>query len=671
MCRKGRNDLYMFWGETVMQILELVLYGKNGKKRTLSFNLGKVNIIPGESKTGKSAVGDIIEYCMGGSSCNVAVGVVRDNVVWYGLLLQFDSNRIFVARKNPDPGRQSTSFCYYEVGVDIKSPKKADFTPNTNIDGIEEILSKQIGISENIHMPEENESRKPLEANIRHALFCCFQSQDEVTARNSLFHRQSEGLPITNAIRDTMPYFLGAVDENAVLLATERRAKDRELRMLTKQVSEAEAIAGVGSEKAVALLAEAEAVGLINGTIDLNKGDFDALHEALKGIRLVTQRIPSSSMDHLTTLQLQLKDKEDELGVLQDGISEARTYLADASGFNGELLHQKVRLESIGLFEKINFNPGKCPLCSGNLNPEPPGVAKLKESIFALNQSINRVEKERPQLEHFINQQEEKISVLKDEIAVIKAEIEGIYTQMQDADRIRDLNDRRAKVFGRISYWLENVDLADDTANAKQKIKELRDKIAEIDAILSNNFINDRVSSALSIIQNDMTTWAKELEMEYSGSPYRIDMGKVTVVVDHGRPIPLKEMGSGANWLGSHLIAMFGLHRYFIMNNRPVPNFLFLDQPSQVYFPEGSTADEDMDIQAVTKTFDFIRERVAELNGKMQVIVVDHAKLDDAGFIAETIEDWKYTGKKLIPPEWYEKATLTSVGKSNKGNNHV
>ena len=87
-----------------MQILELVLYGKNGQKRTLSFKPGKVNIIPGESKAGKSAVGDIIEYCMGGSSCNIAVGIVRDNVAWYGLLLQFNTNKIFVARKNPDPG---------------------------------------------------------------------------------------------------------------------------------------------------------------------------------------------------------------------------------------------------------------------------------------------------------------------------------------------------------------------------------------------------------------------------------------------------------------------------------------------------------------------------------------------------------------------------------------
>ncbi len=639
-----------------MQILELVLYGKNGKKRTLAFNPGKLNIIPGESKTGKSAVGDIIEYCMGGNSCNIAVGVVRNNVAWYGLLLQFDSNRLFVARKNPDPGRQSTSSCYYEVGTEIGSPEKADFTSNTNTDGIEELLTRQIGIAENIHMPEGNESRDPLEANIRHAMFCCFQSQDEVTARNHLFHRQSEGLPITNAIRDTLPYFLGAVNENAVLLATERRAKDRELRMLTRQVIETESITGAGSEKAIALLVEAEAVGLAHDTDGLDKSNFESLYAYLKDIRLVTQRVPSGSMDYLSTLQTRLREKEYELGELQDSISEAKSYLVDASGLEGEFEHQKKRLESIGLFEKIDFASGKCPFCSGTLNPEPPGITNLKESIRMLDQSINRVEKERPQLRRFIDQQEEKIDALKNEISVIKSEIEGTYTQMQDANRIRDLNDRRAKVFGRISYWLENVELTDDTAGAKKRIKELEDRIAEIDTILSNESVKDRVTSALSVIQKDMTEWAKELEMEYAGSPYRLDMGKVTVVVDHGRPIPLKEMGSGANWLGSHLISMFGLHKFFVNNNRPVPNFLFLDQPSQVYFPEGSTADEDMDIQAVTKVFNFIRERVTELDGKMQVIVVDHAKLDDTEYTAETIEDWKYTGLKLVPSAWYEGA---------------
>ncbi len=73
-----------------MQILELVLYGYNQKVRHLPFKLGQVNIITGRSKSGKSAVGDIIDYCLGGNSCNIADGVVRENVAWYGLLLQFE-----------------------------------------------------------------------------------------------------------------------------------------------------------------------------------------------------------------------------------------------------------------------------------------------------------------------------------------------------------------------------------------------------------------------------------------------------------------------------------------------------------------------------------------------------------------------------------------------------
>lgn len=53
------------------------------------------------------------------------------------------------------------------------------------------------------------------------------------------------------------------------------------------------------------------------------------------------------------------------------------------------------------------------------------------------------------------------------------------------------------------------------------------------------------------------------------------------------------------------------------------------------------------------KFLSFFRKCVAELNGKMQVIVVDHARLDNDTFKNETVEDWKDTGIKLIPVEWY------------------
>jgi hypothetical protein len=47
----------------------------------------------------------------------------------------------------------------------------------------------------------------------------------------------------------------------------------------------------------------------------------------------------------------------------------------------------------------------------------------------------------------------------------------------------------------------------------------------------------------------------------------------------------MAEIGSGVNWVGYHLLALLALHRYFIEKRRPVPAFLILDQPSQVYFP--------------------------------------------------------------------------------------
>src|SRR6218665_3498481 len=43
------------------------------KPRRLQFDLGKVNVISGASRTGKSAVIPIIDYCLGSSTCSIPV----------------------------------------------------------------------------------------------------------------------------------------------------------------------------------------------------------------------------------------------------------------------------------------------------------------------------------------------------------------------------------------------------------------------------------------------------------------------------------------------------------------------------------------------------------------------------------------------------------------------
>lgn len=638
-----------------MQIRELVLYGYNGEVRHLPFALGQVNIITGRSKSGKSVVGDIIDYCLGGDSCNIADGVVRDNVAWYGLLLQFEHERVFVARKNPDKGQQTTGVCYIDIGEKIEAPDNCDFSSNTNVSGIEESLTRRIGISENLNTPPEGQSGLPLAANIRHALYYCFQGQDEIAAKNFLFHHQSDDF-ITQAIKDTIPYFLGAISEEALALENERSILKRKLTLEKRKLEENRFLMGGGSERAISLIGEARQAGLIDASTQIDYQNYREMYSVLQtAMNWSPSMIGSNSgMDRLTFLQSKLQEILDEFDEIGISLDNARKFVGETAGYSGEAQHQKMRLESIGLFEQLNFNPGKCPLCSGTLEQPLPSVEMIKASIVNLDKSIASVTREQPKLRAFISDLEREREKKQEEIKALEAEIDGLYQQESERARLRDINARRGKVVGRISLWVESVENDTESEKQEQIVKRIEDRIKEIDDILDRDSVEERKQSALSRIQEDMTKWAKALQLEHSDNPYRLDLNKVTVVVDKPeRPVPLKQLGSGSNWVGVHLIAYFALQRFFVNANRPVPRFLFLDQPSQVYFP--SELDEkQIDWNEVNKMYQFIIDRTNELNGKLQVIVVDHADLKEDSFRQFICENWWPIDKNLVPSDWYE-----------------
>lgn len=638
-----------------MQIRELVLYGYNGKVRHLPFALGQVNIITGRSKSGKSVVGDIIDYCLGGDSCNIADGVVRENVAWYGLLLQFEHERVFVARKNPDKGQQTTGVCYIDIGEKIEAPDNCDFSSNTNVSGIEESLTRRIGISENLNTPPEGQSRLPLAANIRHALYYCFQGQDEIAAKNFLFHHQSDDF-ITQAIKDTIPYFLGAISEEALALENERSILKRKLTLEKRKLEENRYLMGGGSERAISLIGEARQAGLIDASTQIDYQNYREMYSVLQtAMNWSPSMIGSNSgMDRLTFLQSKLQEIRDEFDEIGISLDNARKFVGETAGYSGEAQHQKMRLESIGLFEQLTFNPGKCPLCSGTLEQPLPSVEMIKASIVNLDKSIANVTREQPKLRAFISDLEREREKKQEEIKALEAEIDGLYQQESERARLRDINARRGKVVGRISLWVESVENDTESEKQEQVVKRIEGRIKEIDDILNRDSVEERKQSALSRIQEDMTKWAKALQLEHRDNPYRLDLNKVTVVVDKPeRPVPLKQLGSGSNWVGVHLIAYFALQRFFVNANRPVPRFLFLDQPSQVYFP--SELDEkQIDWNEVNKMYQFIIDRTIELNGKLQVIVVDHADLKEDSFRQFICENWWPIDKNLVPSDWYE-----------------
>jgi len=61
-------------------IEKLILWLKNGKKRELEFEPSKVNVITGDSNTGKTAVLEIIDYCFFSSKSTISESIINENI---------------------------------------------------------------------------------------------------------------------------------------------------------------------------------------------------------------------------------------------------------------------------------------------------------------------------------------------------------------------------------------------------------------------------------------------------------------------------------------------------------------------------------------------------------------------------------------------------------------
>lgn len=119
-----------------MQILKISLYGKNGERRDVDLELGKVNIITGASQRGKTSLIHIVEYCLGASECTVAEGHIRQTVDWYSILLQFSDSQVFIARAAPLPGVKANSAAHMLVEKEVDVPEKSELSNSTNIDSV-------------------------------------------------------------------------------------------------------------------------------------------------------------------------------------------------------------------------------------------------------------------------------------------------------------------------------------------------------------------------------------------------------------------------------------------------------------------------------------------------------------------------------------------------------
>ena len=155
------------------QIEKVILWSRKKEfgYKTIDFDLGKVNVITGASRTGKSAIIPIIDYCLGAGSCSIPVKVIRNACNWFGVLVKLDGSQMLLARKEPE-GKVTSNDMMFIRGKNIKIPDRPE--KNSTRENVILELDEAAKLTF-LRMNEQNESGFDARPAFRDMLKLCIQ----------------------------------------------------------------------------------------------------------------------------------------------------------------------------------------------------------------------------------------------------------------------------------------------------------------------------------------------------------------------------------------------------------------------------------------------------------------------------------------------------------------
>jgi hypothetical protein len=656
-----------------MQINAIALYKKGHEPQVVRLRLGELNIITGWQQTGKTSLGDIVEYCLGRDEATFARGAL-DVVDWFGILVEHDGARAFAARPAPRQGAASTTAAMLVIGAaDVLATDQLVST--TDIGGLRIELSRFMGMADD-EAPTATPAGEPVRATIAQALFYCFQREDEIGSAQHLFHRMHEDR-ITETIRDTLPFFLGAVGPEQLALRQQLAETQREARRLERETEALERSRAEVEVRSSSLLSEATAIGLLpkNTTAALEAEALELLREAVATPEAVPDS-PSNAAAELSRLRQQQRELNEQLLRVQEQRALLRERRQERNAYGSEVREQAVRLRSLELLPSAQTANGACPICRQELPHPDPTASALSLAAEELDRRLERVNSLEPHRRKLLNDLRAQTQRVREELRRVNAGIVALAQSETELARFAEATEQRAFVRGRITQFLDTVRALDETklAASRRRLKRLHDEIAALVNRLDGDAADAEVDTRLTFVNDNITKWAQQLGLEHSELHIRLDPKKLTLVADDRRgAIALRRIGSQAIRTGYHVVAHLALHTWFVEEERPVPHFLFVDQPTGAWYPEDIPEDAvekyefvpESDRAKVAALFNLIRERVNALNGGLQVIITDHANpADIEWFSGALVENWR-DGRKLVPVKWLDAPVDEDTGNAD------
>ncbi|AXB57685.1 DUF3732 domain-containing protein [Flavobacterium fluviale] len=627
-------------------IKQIKLWFNNGSTRELDLLPNKINVITGDSTTGKSSIIRIIDYCFLASSTDISPKFIGENVKWYGINFIINSKEFTIARGSISSSETSNQYYFSDIGI---MPE----TPSSNItEGeLKKILSKEFGIDAETNFVGSSSVKANTKISFRYFLWLfCIQRQETLPSGHYLFDKHEESrYKDALSVMKLLDWVIGAQTPKNILLHSEIKKIEVDLAKLEKRQSIEisnklkfkEILGGLYTKtKELNLINhniydDGELIAKLKSLIHNGIGDIDPTPSEV--IKLKNQKTEILlKIRNLTGYEKQNKKYQDYLKSDIDSLAPIR-YLKD--NFSDFLTTKTV----VNLIDNLDNEFRSLQLLTKKMI--------VKDSLtLDVSSEIKKLKSELDEINSKIHEHPESHSI-------------------QATEREKYIH------LGYVKSKLEDYENDSKTEDYKNKKKELEDKIIEKSEQLDEDPELKRI--VLNFLGESIDESLKELQIEnysdykafYNESSNRLDL----INLKTNERIKWQQLGSASIYLYLHLAFFGGTHNYINRDeeNIYIPTFLMLDQVSTPYYDQTRKdkkieKTDNVDIKDLSETD---REKLNKalkymnnfINGfkkkkkQFQIILLEH--IPENVWVEEKLENFHLVdkefknGNKLVNPE--------------------
>lgn len=577
------------------------------------FEPDKVNVVTGNSSTGKSSILRIIDYCLFSPECSIVEDVINHNVQWYGLIFHLDGHDYAVARKAPYNGIVSKDIYWKEDSNDF-SDEYPHPTPNISRSELVQWMNKKFQI-DGIGIKDK---KTVYTLTFRHMMMMSYLTEEIIATLDTYFDTNFFGdrdyfryLP--NIVQVGVGLDSASVTDLEFMKQDLKRKIKKEGTKKNKDKSNE-----INYNKKLKEIAEnANSLGIkIELQEECNENIIlKSINEFVEEFNKIKRN--KSKLKEIDILDAKLQDIRQKLRVLRSLKQE----------YNRSCAYAQLIKESV--------SPMKFLI--GNLN-----IHTMSKETVMLYQSLEKSFKEIKNQNFEID--ELPPSFQRDYESLKRNELE-IVSKIRDLEKISNLVTNTEKLFSAFQIVNKLKELKRKPASycGDVKLSEMHDNLRELECklemIKSQNIeVVKKLNQNIQVyfdIQGGISESYRNCEVYFDFDDAILKVRK------KGEYADIKNVGSKSNFMFLHLCFFLGLHEFISsQKNVRVPNFLFIDQPSIPYYGHRerellsindnmqlSSKDDETKLKEAFKLIDsFMSQNINKENDQhFQIIMVEHA----------------------------------------------